>query len=214
MSSTTTGFAKVHTTTGKSTLDKGWLDSLNKGCSTLKETFKSGKTLTYDWRLSQLKAIETMLVNEKERIAGALAADLNRPDFEVEVYEIASTLAEVRFAISNLRSWMKPESALTPPVLQMGSSRIERIPKGVVFVMGAWNFPFHLSLTPCIAAIAAGNCVVLKPSDVSPASAQQLKELCEKYMDPSAFMTFLLELRNQQSSWHESGITSSTLAML
>jgi len=191
MSSTTTGFAKVHTTTGKSTLDKGWLDSLNKGCSTLKETFKSGKTLTYDWRLSQLKAIETMLVNEKERIAGALAADLNRPDFEVEVYEIASTLAEVRFAISNLRSWMKPESALTPPVLQMGSSRIERIPKGVVFVMGAWNFPFHLSLTPCIAAIAAGNCVVLKPSDVSPASAQQLKELCEKYMDPSAFMTFL-----------------------
>ena len=86
---------------------------------------------------------------------------------------------------------MKPESALTPPVLQMGTSRIERIPKGVVFVMGAWNFPFHLSLTPCIAAIAAGNCVVLKPSDVSPASAQQLKELCEKYMDPSAFMTFL-----------------------
>ena len=117
--------------------------------------------------------------------------DLNRPDFEVEVYEIASTIAEVRFAISNLRSWMKPESALTPPVLQMGSSRIERIPKGVVFVMGAWNFPFHLSLTPCIAAIAAGNCVVLKPSDVSPASAQQLKELCDKYLDPSAFMTFL-----------------------
>ena len=119
------------------------------------------------------------------------AQDLNRPDFEVEVYEIASTIAEVRFAISNLRSWMKPESALTPPVLQMGSSRIERIPKGVVFVMGAWNFPFHLSLTPCIAAIAAGNCVVLKPSDVSPASAQQLKELCDKYLDPSAFMTFL-----------------------
>ena len=102
-----------------------------------------------------------------------------RPQFEIDNFEIAPTISEARFAMQNLRSWMKPESVMTPPLFQLGSSRVERIPKGVVLVMGAWNFPFHLSLTPCISAIAAGNCVLLKPSDVSPTSAKVIKELCD-----------------------------------
>ena len=162
--------------------------------TSLRQNFKSGKTLPYDWRLKQLKGLESLLLNEKEKIAEALGADLKRPLFEVENFEINPTLGDVRYAIRNLKSWMKPEAALTPPVLQMGSSRIERIPKGVVLVLGAWNFPFNLSLAPCIAAIAAGNCVVLKPSDVSPTCAKTLKELCEKYLDPSAFRVYLGEV--------------------
>eukprot|EP00435_Cladocopium_sp_Y103_P057647 s396_g19.t3 len=160
MAVTTNGFAKVHVASanGKG-VDKAWLESLNDGYNTLRNSFRSKTTWSYDFRMSQLKALEKMLTTENEKMAAAVATDMNRPHFESETFEVASTVAEVRFAMRNLKSWMRAESVDTPPVLQMGSSRVERIPKGVVFVLGAWNFPFHLSLAPCIAAIAAGNCV-------------------------------------------------------
>lgn len=194
MATTTGGFSKVHTVTSSSAVPKEWMKSLDEGYSTLRQSFKSGKTLTEDWRLGQLQALERMFVNDRDTIAAALAEDLKRPAFEVDNFEIGPTVAEIKFAMRNLRTWMKPESTMTPPLMQLGSSRVERIPKGVVLVMGAWNFPFHLSLTPCIAAIAAGNCVVLKPSDVSPASASAIKELCDKYMDPATFRVYLGEV--------------------
>lgn len=191
MATTTNGFAKVHVASANEGVDTAWLESLNDGYNTLRSSFRSQTSWSYDFRMSQLKAMETMLTTENEKMAAALATDMNRPDFESETFEVGSTIAEVRFAMRNLKSWMRAESVDTPPVLQMGSSRVERIPKGVVFVLGAWNFPFHLSLAPCIAAIAAGNCVVLKPSDVSPTCAQMLKDLCDKYMDPKTFRTYL-----------------------
>jgi len=120
-----------------------------------------------------------------------LKADLNRPLYESIVADVGASVAEIRFALSNLTSWMESESVTTPLLMQMGSSRIDRVPKGVVFVMGAWNFPVNLSLGPCIAALAAGNCVVLKPSEVAPASAKLMQDICGKYLDQAAFRVVL-----------------------
>ena len=114
-------------------MDESWLKGLDEGYGTLRQSFKSGLSQSYEHRLSQLEAMEKIFA-EKEKIAAALAEDLKRPLFEVEIFEISPTLGELRNAISNLKAWMRPEYVGTPPLLQLGSSRIERIPKGVVFV--------------------------------------------------------------------------------
>ena len=213
MATTTGGFSKVHTVTSSSAVPKEWMKSLDEGYSTLRQSFKSGKTLTEDWRLGQLQALERMFVNDRDTIAAALAEDLKRPAFEVDNFEIGPTVAEIKFAMRNLRTWMKPESTMTPPLMQLGSSRVERIPKGVVLVMGAWNFPFHLSLTPCIAAIAAGNCVVLKPSDVSPHPLVPSRSCATNtWIRPHSACT-LVRWPSLPSCSHGSGTTFSTPAM-
>lgn len=154
-------------------------------------TFKSGKTRSFEWRLEQLKAMKRMMLESEQAILQATTADMGRPEYETIVSEVGASLTEIEAAEKNLKAWMAPEKVPTPLLLQPGDSRIERVPKGVVLILGPWNFPINLVVVPAVAAIAAGNCVVIKPSEVAPRCAEVIKQMMEQYLDPEAVSVVL-----------------------
>lgn len=154
--------------------------------ATLRQVHGSRRTHAYDWRIRQLDGIERFLVEREDEIASALAADLGRPAFDAWFGDIASTMGEVRFARKHLKRWMRPKRMPVPLTQMPGSARIQYEPLGVVLVIGPWNYPIYLSLSPLVAAVAAGNCVVLKPSELAPATSRLLAEVLPEYVDREA----------------------------
>ncbi|XP_031259852.1 aldehyde dehydrogenase family 3 member H1-like isoform X2 [Pistacia vera] len=152
----------------------------------LRTSFNSGKTKSYEWRISQLQSIAKMIEENEREIIQALFEDLSKPQFESFVSEISMTKGSCKLALKELKSWMKPEKAKTSMTTYPSSAEIVSEPLGVVLVISTWNYPFLLSLDPVIGAIAAGNAVVLKPSEVAPASSLLLAKLLEEYVDKSS----------------------------
>ncbi|XP_022850277.1 aldehyde dehydrogenase-like [Olea europaea var. sylvestris] len=152
----------------------------------LRGTYASGKPKSYEWRVSQLRALLKIADHHEKEIAEALRCDLNKPDHESFVYEIASMKSSCQLALKQLKGWMKPEKVKTSLTTFPSSGEIVSEPLGVTLVISAWNFPFLLSLDPVIGAIAAGNAVVLKPSEIAPATSAALSKLLGEYMDTSA----------------------------
>ncbi|KAJ8762777.1 hypothetical protein K2173_022906 [Erythroxylum novogranatense] len=152
----------------------------------LRSAFGSGKTRSYEWRVSQLKRLEKMLDDNEKEIVDALKQDISKPEFESTVYEIGMLKASVRVTIKEIKHWMQPVKAKTPITVFPSSGEIVSEPLGVVLVISAWNYPFLLSLDPLIGAIAAGNAMVLKPSEIAPASSSLLAKIIPEYMDTSA----------------------------
>jgi len=152
----------------------------------LADVFKTGRTKQYEWRAAQLRGLRRLVLENSEAIHSALEADLGRPKVEGFIAEVSAVVAELDHTLKHLKGWMEPEKVPTPLLQQPGRSAVVREPKGVVLFVGAWNFPINLSLVPLATGIAAGNCCVLKPSEVSPQSEQLLKELLPKYVDPEA----------------------------
>jgi len=152
----------------------------------LRTFFKSTETKSYDFRVSQLQAIERFLKEQEEVLTKALQQDLGRPWLEAYVPEVASSLAEVQYALCYLKSWMKEESKSVPVILLDSKVSVRKDPFGVVLVIGPFNYPVALSLIPVISAIAAGNCVVLKPSELCPNVSQSF-ELLTQYLDSQCF---------------------------
>jgi aldehyde dehydrogenase (NAD+) len=152
----------------------------------LRDTFKSGRTRSVEWRKQQLQAMER-LVNENEAaIAAALEQDLGRKPFEAWLADIASVAGEAKAAAKNVRKWTRRRFRMLEMSQLPGRGWIEYEPYGTVLVIGAWNFPFALTLGPAVGAIAAGNTMVLKPSEVAPASSALIAELVPKYLDSDA----------------------------
>ena len=152
----------------------------------LRGYFESGATRAKSWRLSQLDALEHLLVERDHDIVRALQADLHKPETEAFVSEIGFTLAELRSTRKHLASWMKPERVRTPLVAMPGHSYVYREPLGVTLIIGPWNYPFQTLVLPMIGALAAGNCVVLKPSEMSSNVSDMLARWIPKYLDPKA----------------------------
>jgi aldehyde dehydrogenase (NAD+) len=152
----------------------------------LRETFKSGRTRSLEWRKQQLQALEKMMVENEPALAAALEQDLGRKPFEAWLADIASTAGEAKDAAKNLRKWMRRKYRLLEMSQLPGRGWVEYEPYGTVLVIGAWNFPFVLTLGPAVGAIAAGNTVALKPSEVCPASSALMAELVPKYLDNDA----------------------------
>lgn len=152
----------------------------------LRSTYTTGKTKTYEWRVSQLKALVKLLLDQEKDIIAALRSDLNKPEHEAFLHEIAGALNECKLCLKELRKWMKPEKAKTTMTTYPSSAEIISEPLGVVLVISTWNYPFLLSIHPVIGAIVAGNAVVLKPSEVAPATSALLAKLLGEYMDTSA----------------------------
>ncbi|XP_010674968.2 aldehyde dehydrogenase family 3 member H1 [Beta vulgaris subsp. vulgaris] len=152
----------------------------------LRRTFVSGKTRSYEWRVSQLKSIVKMIEECETQIVEALRSDLNKPPFESILYEISMLKSSCRVALKELKQWMKPEKVKTPIVAFPSSAEIVAEPLGVVLVISAWNYPILLSLDPVVGAIAAGNAVVLKPSEIAPATSSLLAKYVGQYLDTSA----------------------------
>ncbi|XP_009790112.1 aldehyde dehydrogenase [Nicotiana tabacum] len=152
----------------------------------LRETYASGKTKNYEWRVSQLKALLKIAEHHEKEIVDALNSDLSKPELECFVHEISMMKTSCKHALKELKRWMKPEKVKTSLTTFPSSAEIVPEPFGVVLVISAWNYPFLLSLDPVIGAIAAGNAVVLKPSEVAPATSSVLAKLLGEYMDVTA----------------------------
>ncbi|KAM4707084.1 aldehyde dehydrogenase family 3 member B1-like [Discoglossus pictus] len=183
----------------KSGSDKGSMtaEGHTRKCSTsslheeilkkLRETFSSGKTRLYSFRISQLEAILQMLAKYELQIVEALAKDMNRPRFETVLCEITTVKNEAMYAIKNLEKWMQPEPVQKNMASFLDTCFVKKEPVGVVLIIGGSSFPIQLSLIPLIGAIAAGNCVVLKPSESSCHTMDLLHTLLPLYLDNSCY---------------------------
>eukprot|EP01027_Heterolobosea_sp_BB2_P006985 GEZU01010455.1.p1 GENE.GEZU01010455.1~~GEZU01010455.1.p1 ORF type:complete len:333 (+),score=95.98 GEZU01010455.1:186-1184(+) len=156
----------------------------------LRNTFITGKTRPIQWRKQQLRAMRKMLKENVQLFNVALADDLANGEFFTEAIEITGVLTEIDFALRNINDWIKPESLTTLPVLQPAKSYIVREPLGVVLIMGAWNYPISLVLSPLVGAIAAGNCAIIKPSEISQSVSSLFAKLVPRYLDPAAIQVF------------------------
>lgn len=152
----------------------------------MRATYATGRTRDLEWRRRQLRALESLVVDNEEAIAAALKADLGRQPFEAWLADVASTAAEAADAAKNVGKWAKRRYRLLELSQLPGIGWVEYEPYGVVLVIGAWNFPFALTLGPAVGALAAGNTVVLKPSELAPASSALMAELVPRYLDQDA----------------------------
>lgn len=153
--------------------------------------FLTGKTRAPEWREEQLKALSAMITEKGDEMRAALWTDLRRNWIEADLVDVAGIAKEADHARESFRKWMTPLEIPTPPIVQQSEVRVRFDPLGVGLIIGAWNYPFLLTLSPLIAAIAAGNAAVIKPSELAPASADLLAELIPKYMDQEAISVVL-----------------------
>ena len=147
--------------------------------------FETGVTKPYDFRLQQLQKLKATVQKYEIEIFEALYKDLHKSKEECWITENGFFLSEIGVAIKKLSSWMKPEKVGTNLLNIPSSSFIMPEPLGVVLIISPWNYPFQLLLTPLIGAIAAGNCAVLKPSELAPATAAIIKIIIEETFEPA-----------------------------
>jgi len=143
----------------------------------LRRFFESGATRAYQWRRQQLLLLQEAIRSEEAAIHEALYADLKKSPEEAYATETGLVLAEIRHTLKHLAKWMQPQKARTNLVNYPAASRVYRDPLGVVLIIAPWNYPFQLSFIPLAAALAAGNTVVLKPSEWAPATAAVMERL-------------------------------------
>jgi aldehyde dehydrogenase (NAD+) len=151
--------------------------------------FGTSKTKDVDFRLTQLRALRQAVVEHQDAVIAALKADLGKPEPEAYLTEIGVT-KEIDYAIKHLRVWAKPQKVSLPLEQLPGSARIYAEPLGVTLIIGPWNYPFHLMILPLVGAIAAGNCALLKPSELAPHTSRVLAELIQATFDP-AYITVI-----------------------
>ncbi|MFN7250455.1 MAG: aldehyde dehydrogenase [Anaerobacillus sp.] len=139
--------------------------------------FLTGKTKELEFRIKALEKLRQVVQSHEVELTGALKADLNKSEFDAYATEIGFILHEIRFVIKHLKSWMKPQKVKTP-MTHIGSvSMIYPEPYGVSLIIAPWNYPFQLAVAPLIGAIAAGNCAILKPSELTPTTSALLAGL-------------------------------------
>jgi aldehyde dehydrogenase (NAD+) len=148
--------------------------------------FHSNVTRPMAWRTERLKAFRRLLVDGEAELLGALEADLRKPSIEGWATDIAVTRAEIDHTLKHLRRWMRPEKVRLPLSSLPGRARIVREPLGVALVISPWNYPVQLLLGPMAAAVAAGNTVVGKPSELAPNVAVALGRLVDRYLADDA----------------------------
>lgn len=179
-------------------------DKIAATLAQLRQQFQTGMTRSYPWRVKQLQQIQLMSERHEDEIVAALNADLHKSVVESWGTEIGFVNAEIAHSIKHLKKWMKPRKVATPLIAQPAKSYMLPEPLGVVLIIGAWNYPYQLLLSPLVAAIAAGNCAILKPSELAVNTSRLLAKLLPQYLDTAAFAvveggveetTALLQLR-------------------
>lgn len=152
----------------------------------LREAFDRGHTRSLAWRMGQLKAVERMVEENQDSIMKALQADLGKPSFEAWAAEIGVALRDVKEMMKHVAGWMRTERVGAPLIVQPGRGEIYKDPLGVVLIISAWNYPFNLVVAPMLGAIAAGNAVVIKPSEVAANTSSLIAQLVGDYLDTEA----------------------------
>jgi aldehyde dehydrogenase (NAD+) len=162
-------------------------DSIAPNVASLREHFANGQTKSYEWRTTQLKQLKKMLSEHEDKFLEALKQDLNKSELESWSSEIGFVTGDVDHTLKCLKKWMSARVVPTPLVTQPGKSYSLPEPLGTVLIIGAWNYPVQLVLAPLVAAISAGNCAVLKPSELSENCSALLAKLIPEYLDKRAF---------------------------
>jgi aldehyde dehydrogenase (NAD+) len=152
----------------------------------LRQTFATGRTRDLEWRRQQLLQLAKLMEENEDAIAKALADDLDRNAAEAFIADVATTASEAKYAAKKVRKWAKRKYLLLELPQLPGRGWVEYEPYGTVLIIGAWNYPFYLTLGPAVGAIAAGNAVVLKPSEIAAASSRLMAELVPRYLDNDA----------------------------
>lgn len=154
----------------------------------LKTTYRSQKTRPIDYRIQQLRKLYWGLVDNTPALLEACKLDLKKSSFETQITEIEWCKTDIVFVTKNLEKWAKDEPAKDMPLTnKLMSPIIRKEPLGTVLVIGCWNFPVQLTLGPLIGAIAAGCTALVKPSEISPATAMVLKKIVEDCLDGDAY---------------------------
>ena len=151
----------------------------------MKALFVYGRSNSYEYRYQQLITLKEALYAHECEIYDALYLDLKKNREECWITELGFIINEINYALKNLHRWIRPRKAKTNLLNFPSKSYIIHEPLGVVLIIGPWNYPLQLLLTPLVGAIAAGNSAVLKPSEFAPATAAVLKEIIGKAFDKS-----------------------------
>ncbi|AXI30327.1 aldehyde dehydrogenase family protein [Priestia megaterium] len=150
--------------------------------------FHSGKTKDVAFRIETLKKLRELVVRHEDDILKAVKADLNKPEMEAKRAEVGLVLSEIDFAVENLAEWAAPKEVETPSTHAGAKSYIYQDPYGLALVIAPWNYPFQLAVSPVVGAIAAGNCVVLKPSELTPHTSSLLAKMFNENF-PEEYLT-------------------------
>lgn len=142
-----------------------------------KAFFEAGNTLDVSERISKLKKLKKLIEAKEQEISAALFADFRKPEFETYATETALILSELKYTIKKLKKWAKPKKVKSTLFNFPSKDYIYPQPFGNVLVLAPWNYPFQLSVSPAIGALAAGNTVVIKPSEFAPATSRLTKEI-------------------------------------
>src|SRR6266436_5350731 len=153
--------------------------------------FQSGATRGVEWRESQLMALRSMMKDHAEDLYAALWSDLRRNRIEADLIDVKYMTSEIDHVIAHFRRWMKPVPISTPLQLAPSRAQVQFDPLGVGLIIGTWNYPLMLTLSPLVAAISAGNAAVIKPSEVSAATAEVIARFVPQYLDRKAFSVVL-----------------------
>uniref|UniRef100_A0AAU7NII4 Aldehyde dehydrogenase n=1 Tax=Ustilago esculenta TaxID=185366 RepID=A0AAU7NII4_9BASI len=163
------------------------LDHIPTVVSDLRAAFLTGKTRSLEYRKNQLKQLAYMFKDHQDEFILSLHNDLGRSRFESVFAELMGITNEIVHTINKLDKWAKPVKPWAGAAWAMHGASIRSEPKGTVLVLGAWNYPITVQVGPVIGAIAAGNTVVLKPSEVASHTAKLLAQLWNQYLDPQCY---------------------------
>lgn len=150
----------------------------------MRSYYESDTTRTYAFRKKQLQLLKAGILKYEDEINDALFSDLKKSKEEAYATETGLVLAEINMALKHLHRWINPERVKTNLLNFPSSGRILHDPKGVVLIIAPWNYPLNLLLMPLVGAISGGNCALLKPSEVAPATANVIEKMISEIFPP------------------------------
>ncbi len=147
--------------------------------------FNSGQTKEISFRIKQLGLLKHAVVQNENKILKALYQDLGKSPYEAYLTEVGIVREEIGHIAGKVRAWARPKRVRTPFYHLPAVSHIYPEPYGLALIISPWNYPFQLAVAPLAAAIAAGNCAIMKPSEFSPYTSQAIADLVESIFDPA-----------------------------
>ncbi len=155
-------------------------NEINNLLNSQRTFFKEGKLLDVEFRIEKLKLLKSVIEEHETEICDALFQDFKKPKFESVLSETAFIISELDFMIKKLKGWSKPQKVSSSLINFPSSDYIYSEPYGTCLVIAPWNYPFQLAISPLMGAIAAGNTVVLKPSELAPSTSQIIADIIDK----------------------------------
>lgn len=145
-----------------------------------RDFFQTDKTKKLSYRIEALQTLKNAIKDHEKELSQALREDLNKSEFDAYSTEIGIVLEEIRYTLKHMVNWAKPRKVKTPMTHIGSKSYIYPEPYGVTLIISPWNYPFQLAIAPLIGAIAAGNCAVLKPSELTPKTSEVLSKIVKE----------------------------------